>query len=377
MHGWPPYGLRGNLFVTCTLAASGVAAQSPAMIRELGYDKAEWVASQPVNLSELLKVASRAPQYFNLQRVNGSSVQHIAGGTSNWHWDCFVGRLLPAVARIMPEAIGPLYLLVNSYDEPVSRLETTCDARILDAHANIFGWPDRVTADEADRLPVFSPCKVRGCHRDWLYPYGEICDAESVRLTREIPWEDRKAALFWRGTTTGWGAARRAILQKGKNHRVRLVRALRQAAAQRNLSVDLGFTDFIQNIPRLEELSAPYVDFHSWNEYKYILDMGGNSYSRRLANLAHLKSALVLNNPYQDLFSRTLVNGTHVLWSDPTGDDILALYEMLVTESRAGQRMGTTLERHMRRHFNFESLVQHMASVLEAYAKVVKVVDDT
>ena len=155
-------------------SAGSVAAQTPAMIRELGYDKAEWVASQPVNLSELLKVASRAPQYFNLQRVNGSSVQHIAGGTSNWHWDCFVGRLLPAVARIMPEAIGPLYLLVNSYDEPVSRLETTCDARILDAHANIFGWPDRVSADEADRLPVFSPCKCAavtgiGCIRTERY----------------------------------------------------------------------------------------------------------------------------------------------------------------------------------------------------------------
>ena len=50
---------------------------------------------------------------------------------------------------------------------------------------------------------------------------------------------------------------------------------------------------------------------------------------------------------------------------------------MLVNESRAGQRMGATLERHMRRHFNFESLVQYMASVLEAYATVVKVVDDT
>ena len=103
-----------------------------------------------------------------------------------------------------------------------------------------------------------------------------------MRLTRDIAWKDRKAALFWRGTTTGWGTARRAILHKGKNHRAWLVRALRQATAQRNLSIDVGFTGFIQNIPRLEELSAPYVDFSSWNEYKFILDMGGNSYSRLL-----------------------------------------------------------------------------------------------
>ena len=347
------------------------------MIRELELDKAEWAASQPILLSELIKVASHGPQYFTLQRVNGSSVQHIAGGTNDWHWDCFVHRLLPAVAKILPQATGPLYLLINSYDEPVSRLETTCDAQILQAHANIFGWPNRVSADDANRIPFFSPCKVRGCHKDWLYPYGEICDAENVRLARDVSWEDRKDALFWRGTTTGFGSARRLILHATKNHRVRLIRALRQAAAVRNLSVDVGFTDFLQGIPRLEELSAPYIDFATWNEYKYIFDMGGNSYSRRLVNLAHLKSALILNNPYQDLFSRTLVNGTHVLWSDPAGGDILSLYVMLLNDSKTGRRMGTSLERHMRRHFNFESLVQHMAAVLEAYAKVVRVVDDT
>jgi hypothetical protein len=356
---------------------AGVLGTKLLQRKELELDKSEWNDSETVLLSELITIASGAPQYFSLQKVSAAGVQHISGGKSDWHWDCFVQRVLPAVSKRLPVGQPPIFLLINSYDEPVSRLEKTCHPRVLEVHGNIFGWRSRVSPQLANKVPFFSPCKVRGCHKDWLYPYGEICDAYAVKLSRDIPWEKRESSLFWRGTTTGYGSTRRALLET-KNHRVRVVRALRQLSHTRpDLSIDVGFTDFLQNIQRIEELAAPWVNFEKWNEKRYILDIGGNSYSRRLVQLAHLRSALILSNPFQDLFSRTLINGTHVFVSDLLGDDIVLLYEKLLNDSDSGMRMGRSLERHMRRNFDFESVVRQMTSILQAYAEVVTISDDT
>lgn len=344
-------------------------------LRELQLDKSEWSESQPVLLRELVAVATRLPHLFTLQRVSASGVQYVAGGSSNWHWDCFVQQILPAVAKHISAAQAPIYLLINSFDEPVSQLDT-CNPQVLRAHGNIFGRPDRLAGHEINRLPIFSPCKVRGCHKDWLYPYGEICDPLSVPVPIDIPWELRNKTLFWRGSTTGFGKTRRSLLE-GLNHRVRVIRALRKGAAERpDLSFDVGFTDFVQNVPKIADLASPWVDFKQWTQFKFILDMGGNSYSRRLILLAHLKSAVILNNPFQDLFSRSLVNGTHALISDVAGSDIISLYESLLVNDEKGKRMGRALYRHMKRHFNFDSLVSEMTAVIKAYADSVIVLNE-
>jgi hypothetical protein len=160
----------------------------------------------------------------------------------------------------------------------------------------------------------------------------------------------------------------------------------------RNASFDVGFHEIIDDpgaglgslnangsavaVAEKEVLLAPPVPMSNWTTFKVILDIGGNSYSRRLPVLAQLQSALILSNAFQDLFSRSLINGTHALLADVDGSDVPALFEQLQQDDAAAQAMGTSIGAHWRRHFEGGGIVDVMTAQVLAYAAVLKIIDD-
>ncbi len=121
----------------------------------------------------------------------------------------------------------------------------------------------------------------------FLVPDSVFVPSKGYRHAREtyqashIPWNDRKPVAFWRGTTTGiqhipgdWRSLRR----------VRLC-----ALAQRDESaglIDAGISEIAQfDDPEVVEeikqsgLLRGVIPWHDWNQYKYHIDIDGNSNS--------------------------------------------------------------------------------------------------
>ena len=359
---------RSSCLLLCSLLLLAASARLPPedslslATLHAQLDAAEWEGSDVVSAARMLAYANSHSQYVTLWRMNGTRVEHVGGAPENWHSNCFTGSLLPAVAAVL-QPTRPIFFLINNYDEPSNRL-STCPPEVTHWHKNVFGWPNRVTDDEAASLPFFSPCKIRGCHRDWLYPFGEVCSSERAISGQPRPWHDRKNQLFWRGSTTGGG-------DLDTNHRVRAVRLLRND--RRNASHDVAIHEFLQGVPRDSSLEGPRVEMGDWDSYKYILDVGGNSYSRRLSLVAQLRSAVISYNPFEDVFSQTLVNGTHVLFANLEGSNIADLLEMLQSDEVAARRMGARLSAHWETQFNRQVLLDWAVEYVRLYSQTVRV----
>jgi hypothetical protein len=352
-------------------------------------DAAEWAGAAAVSVSRMQAYARTHAQYVSLVRVSGTTVQRVGGGGANWHSDCFIDTLLPAAVAVLQPA-EPLWLLVNNLDEPANFHRPTCPPEVTAAHQNVFGRPGRVSEAESAELPFFSPTKIRGwcgsprtaqpppssslltrfaffrSHRDWLYPFGEVCASERVGGAPPRPWAERRDALFWRGSTTGGGDLE-------SNHRVRAVRSLRSDA--RNASHDVGIYEFLQGVPYYAAVAAPRVEMSAWDGYKYILDKGGNSYSLRLSLVSQLRAAVIAYNVFEDVFSQTLVNGTHVLWANLDGSNIADLLQTLQADEPAARQMGTRLMAHWELQFNQAALVDWAVAYLRAYAATIQFVE--
>lgn len=332
--------------------------------QESGFlDASEWVGSPAVSLDRLKSYANAHGSTSSLWCINGTRVEHWAGAPSDWHWDCYVRTLLPRAAAVL-NLSKPIWLLLGSMDEPANRVRSTCPHSVQTAHANVFGWPDRVTDEEAELLPFFSPAKIRGCHRDWLYPFGEICESQQVEVDGGITlWEERRTRAFWRGSSTGFG-------NLNTNHRVNIVRFLRRDS--RRLHHDVGITSFAQGMAEDPELASPKSALSGWHVHKHLLDMGGNSYSRRLSLLAQLGSSLVVVNPFEDVFSRTLVHKKHVLRVEINGTNVADAFEWLRQNDARAKALGNSLTKHWKSRFNNDSLVLETANYLRLYAKTVR-----
>lgn len=209
---------------------------------------------------------------------------------------------------------------------------------------------------DSANLRFWAPAVIPGCHSDFLYPFDEICAAEEL-VHVDIPFQDRLNQLIWRGSSTGGGT-------NVTNHRIRAVRYLK------TFGYDVGISNFIQGIPDQADLGGDFIDIKEWNNFKVILDIGGNSYSKRLTLLAQLKSAVIILNEYTDIFSETLENGTHVLKAR-TEYNIPPLVEFLIKNEDYAQAMGNNFYLHWKENFTREAVLKRMVEKQRsAYSKL-------
>ena len=344
---------------------SSLTKTTDKAIAEARLDALEWKDASPVSRADMLAYAQNHPRYAMLWSMHGVKVERLGGAMADWRSACFTDILLPEVAAIL-QPVKPIYFLISTYDEPSNNARDTCPPEITLLFPNVFSHPERVTAEEEKLLPFFSTCKIRGCHRDWLFPFGEVCTTEQALSRMPRPWNNRSETMFWRGGSSGFG-------DHDTNPRIRTVWQLR--ADPRNASFDVGISEFVQSMPRDSSVQSDFVPIEDWDSHKYILDIGGNSYSRRLSLVAQLRSAVILYNPFQDIFSRTLIHGTHVLRANVAGTNIADLMEGLRRDDTRARTMGTRLAVHFERNFNHQALLKWVVEYVRLYSESVSFKD--
>lgn len=165
--------------------------------------------------------------------------------------DVILGRwchMLPLVAAVLDAAPPPGWVSFNLGDEGHRPGLAFCDHR---AGATLV--PD----------PVF--LMTDG--------YGEIAARFAARA---LPLAERRAAVFWRGTTTGPAGADAATLPRLRL--CRLARTLGDAADMGVSSVTAGFRDAGPALAA-EGLVRDYVPIHDLDLYRVHVDIDGNSNS--------------------------------------------------------------------------------------------------
>jgi hypothetical protein len=127
--------------------------------------------------------------------------------------------------------------LISGYDEPISipaddslpyqSIEdlvnrSSCirniSKEILNSHGFFLGPDSFVSVNSL--LPVFSQTK-HYCYKDVLVPMSYHIGFSQESITDNVPWNEKKKVLFWRGSTTG--GSNRLGKPWEKYHRVRLL----------------------------------------------------------------------------------------------------------------------------------------------------------
>jgi hypothetical protein len=280
-------------------------------------------------------------------------VRHVAGSHSDWHFNCFVDKLLRPAAR---QAKVDTYIFVHGWDEPVGREnEEVCIAKYGAQHANL--WNPHV---RSHLLPFLVNGKITGCHTDILIPQERLCE-DGVAATQRSPfnWSIKMNKALWRGSSTGFGTPL-------TNHRVRLVRALINDS-----SIDIGLSAVTQGMMIEPSLLKPAVETKDWSKYKYLIQLDGNSYAGRIMPIAASNSALIAASIFDDIILRSLVHEKHYLRVSVDPGSITDAVRWLQTHDTEAKEMADAMTAHFFSTFAIPNLINYTTLLLREYASAI------
>eukprot|EP00271_Cylindrocystis_brebissonii_P011148 TRINITY_DN2795_c0_g1_i1.p1 TRINITY_DN2795_c0_g1~~TRINITY_DN2795_c0_g1_i1.p1 ORF type:complete len:629 (+),score=40.50 TRINITY_DN2795_c0_g1_i1:814-2700(+) len=150
-------------------------------------------------------------------------------------------------------------------------------------------------------IPIFSGASIRNCFADIILPtYYFFSGDERYDLITK-PWNEKEDNLYWRGSSTG-------CLYNGEVkwqhcHRIRLARKFGRPSPEKNQGTDfdVGMTDIIQLdgwdiVQVIEQYIGRVVgreSFQRAGDFKYVLDIDGNSFSRRFPQYLQSLGSLI------------------------------------------------------------------------------------
>ena len=320
-----------------------------------------------IYVEDLLNLIDRE-QYqgkLGLFKVEKGRVEHIAGASGELIFSDFVHHILPAAARRISHLdLQPLYVLVNGWDEPLGQThfgKPGCLTNLLSQHANLeHRYP--LSDEEMLRTPVWSPAKLQ-CQRDLLYPYWQL--STFPKITNVTPWEEKIPKIFWRGSSSGAGTLRKLHTT---NHRIRLVRSFLNLT---DSDIRLSTIFHYHTIPEWKNLSRElltanltgnYVAIDQWSTYKFLLDIGGSSYSQRLSELCQMRSVVFVISPYDDLLLRSLHTGRHYFRVGLSGAKLLALLEDLRADDDIAKQISNRLLNQYKKYMGSKDYVVNYIS---------------
>lgn len=213
-----------------------------------------------------------------------------------------------------------------------------------------FVSPDTYSVIQ-EPLPVFSQAKVSS-YNDILYPSPYYWRPVVPYYTKDDKeWADKRAQVYWRGSTTGGHLINR---NWRRHHRERMVEkinfnsrpltlakhggvggnqtqweAMSVPRISHNHLFDVHFTDFVQcehddckDAKRLYGTAKRGKQKEARN-YKYLLDMDGNSFSGRFYAFLRSKSLTFKQTLFREWHSEWLKPWVHYVPLSQEGDDLL------------------------------------------------------
>eukprot|EP00475_Leptophrys_vorax_P007244 TRINITY_DN14590_c0_g1_i1.p1 TRINITY_DN14590_c0_g1~~TRINITY_DN14590_c0_g1_i1.p1 ORF type:complete len:362 (+),score=63.45 TRINITY_DN14590_c0_g1_i1:367-1452(+) len=192
----------------------------------------------------------------------------------------------PKVSNMIEGISGTFY--TNDEARIQEILNKSCKPEVFDRFKNTHGFffapaTFAVTVPKDRPFPLFSQSKVEDCFLDITLP--SWCFVKDVHQGDMYVnrWEDKtRSKLFWRGTTSGTTISR--SVRWRDTHRFKLIEESRKG---QHPLWDVGMVGFngqysadVASAARIY-LGAKRVPFGEHFNYKYLLDIDGNSFSRR------------------------------------------------------------------------------------------------
>eukprot|EP01065_Artemidia_motanka_P012360 TRINITY_DN16804_c0_g1_i1.p1 TRINITY_DN16804_c0_g1~~TRINITY_DN16804_c0_g1_i1.p1 ORF type:complete len:392 (+),score=98.83 TRINITY_DN16804_c0_g1_i1:40-1176(+) len=280
----------------------------------IDYDLSRWAGRRYDALRAITDTRFSSGVFFAIW--NGSAVRHVRQRSRGRRYSGdgnarFFMASLDRIAHALPTK--PALLVVTELDlprAPAADAGADC-ADIRSAHG-----AGAVTEGAPSDVPTFSACTLPTCFTDILFP--SVGNADGAAAPAASGWEDKRDAVFWRGSLHGQGlgsagdrdAVGVAEVRPGvpRNHRLRAVLSARAAAASISpTTVDVGFVDRagkLETVP--SNVAAPATQMADMVEHRYLLDVDGMGWTGRTSRLMAANATVVFGGIFQDVYHRTL-----------------------------------------------------------------------
>ncbi|KAF7366902.1 CAP10 domain-containing protein [Mycena sanguinolenta] len=227
----------------------------------------------------------------------------------------------------------------------------TPDGTTLDAIEDVAFIRSSSSADfTTDLWPIMSMTKITPCFSDILYPGSYYYDSSGwsgkFSHPNDIPWEEKLPQLYWRGSSNGGH-----IIHDNyrKFSRFRLIKI-----AQNNRDIiNAKITGFWESHCTFDCERGPIIEEYDIGgggspreevyQYKYALDVDGNTFSGRYLGLLRSGSLVFKATAFDEYFSNWLLPYVHYI---PVRIDLSDLVEKVEwalaheAEARQIQEMG-------------------------------------
>ncbi|KAH9266649.1 hypothetical protein BASA83_010455 [Batrachochytrium salamandrivorans] len=176
-------------------------------------------------------------------------------------------------------------------------------------------------------LPILSHTRISNCFRDIIVPsiYYYSLYAGGASKADRFPWNERKSVIYWRGATSGGHA-------KGGNwhnfHRTRLAKLAMKHPDMMDMKITRAVQcDFQDCADMRKELDISASEpFETVYNYKYAMDIDGNSFSGRFFRLLESGSLVFKMTIFNEYFERWIVPWEHYI---PVAVDLSDLEEKI------------------------------------------------
>ncbi|CEM27774.1 unnamed protein product [Vitrella brassicaformis CCMP3155] len=334
--------------------------------------------AKPGIFKSMIENAAKAPRTV-LWQVKEGKLAHVRGDIPFWGSGTWRKELLGPIAEVLPDML----LTTNLLDEPrvlrpanesigqpdrmrfrgrsaAETIRPSCLNQTA-AYQSIVGFFVSPVTFDARRgfLPIFSRTRVPHCFVDIV---SAFYPSEWTPGDAPLPrWEDKTEKLVWRGSNTGcqwtnadellWKCERgRLVKLFGQNNKAATLKDVGDAMRSHGLLsdqdqwpsgewassrvgdiFDVGMTGYGQcNTPsicsQLEGIlgRAKPIPFMRHFDYKYVLHVDGNSYSRRLVGLLRSNSLVFLSTAFETWMDGWLQPWVHFIPVSPSLADLPA-----------------------------------------------------
>lgn len=285
-----------------------------------------------------------------------------------------------------PRALYPEHLptSIPSYDAlakmPTSDIAVVRRACGYEASQSSF-MRNPASLDTVNELiPVLSPATVAGCFADLVVPYFIHVADLNFDDPSNTTWESKREEIFWRGGSSGTnlrGLNRTTWLEM--NDRLRMVDRFKNKPG-----IDLGITSYyqIRGSPGASESQvksalehelgvATGTDYPGHWAYKYLLDVDGNTYSRRFVTFLRNSRSLVLKATiFEDWPTLFMRPWKHYIPVSTTLDDLEDKLEYLKQHDEEAQTIADDGFDRARRYLRKDDIECYLYRLLVEYRQL-------
>ncbi|CAK5284241.1 unnamed protein product [Mycena citricolor] len=229
-------------------------------------------------------------------------------------------------------------------------ISSTAPGFLKDESDNISFLQSSSSTDfTTDFWPLLSMTKLSPCFSDILYPspYHYVASRWSMRIAEDnVPWAEKKQQLFWRGSSNGGHIFADNYHSFPRFHLIQLARNHSELIDARMTTFDGGHcTEGCDRERVIAEynITGKYEDLRELVlNYKYLLDISGNTFSGRFLALLGSGSLVFKSNVFEEYFDGWIRPNEHYIPVKPDLSDLVEKVEWAKAHDDEARRIQET-----------------------------------